>query len=142
LINFDRKYFLELFRISKIIRSNSQTAVIAPAFHLTVACTRRWAEPNRGEAQCGWSGAPQRRGTPTSPRILTRSAYRLVSCWISPLHLISVSCHTYIIAARFLYFCDFVRLLSWRESSEVCPFSRLLYFALRSRFNPYFVKRC
>ena len=26
---------------------------------------RRAPEPNRGEGACGWSGAPQRRGTPS-----------------------------------------------------------------------------
>jgi len=35
---------------------------------------RRWAEPDRGEAQCGWSGAMQRRGTPSPPQV-----YRIYS---------------------------------------------------------------
>jgi len=30
---------------------------------------RRWAEPDRGEAQCGWSDAMQRRGTPSPPKV-------------------------------------------------------------------------
>ena len=29
---------------------------------------RRAPEPNRGEGACGWSGAPQRRGTPSLSR--------------------------------------------------------------------------
>ena len=48
-------------RPGRILTKKKQEICISPnGCHL-----RRAPEPNRGEGACGWSGAPQRRGTPS-----------------------------------------------------------------------------